>query len=209
MKKLKMEELEEVLKLHKKWLNDEQDGIWANLKGINLRGIDLNGVDLRYANLSEADLRYTNLSGADLSGVDLRYADLSCASLSNANLSGIKYNCLSIGLNLVCPEEGSYIGYKKAKNKDKEEVIIKLLITEDSLRSSATTRKCRCSKAKVLSITSLDKTKSFDKAYSDWDKTFIYKVGEIVVVNDFNTNRWKECEAGIHHFITEREAIEY
>ena len=254
-----MEKLKEVLKLHKKWLNNEQDGIWADLRGINLRGIDLNGVDLRYAdlsdtdlscaNLSEADLRYTNLSGAnlsganlryanlcganlnganlngvdlinanlnyanlsgaDLSGVDLRYANLSCAYLSNANLSGIKYNCLSIGLNLVCPEEGSYIGYKKAKNEDKEEVIIKLLITEDSLRSSATTRKCRCSKAKVLSITSLDKTKSFDKAYSDWDKTFIYKVGEIVGVNDFNTNRWKDCAAGIHHFITEREAIEY
>ena len=172
--------------------------------GANLNGANLNGVDLINANLN-----YTNLSGADLSGVDLRYANLSCAYLSNANLSGIKYNCLSIGLNLVCPEEGSYIGYKKAKNEDKEEVIIKLLITEDSLRSSATTRKCRCSKAKVLSITSLDKTKSFDKAYSDWDKTFIYKVGEIVGVNDFNTNRWKDCAAGIHHFITEREAIEY
>ena len=184
MKKLKIEELEKILELHKKWLNDEQEGIRA---------------DLSYVDLSKADLRYSDLS----------YANLISANLSYADLSSIKYNYLSIGLNLVCPEEGSYIGYKKAKNKDKEEVIIKLLITEDSLRSSATTRKCRCSKAKVLSITSLDETKSFDKAYSDWDKTFIYKVGEIVEVNYFNTNRWKECAAGIHHFITRKEAIEY
>ena len=239
MKKLKIEELEKILELHKKWLNDEQEGIRADLSYVdlskadlrysNLRYANLNYTNLSYANLSEADLSYANLryanlsyanlsevnlSDADLSEAYLRYSDLSYANLSYANLSyadlsSIKYNYLSIGLNLVCPEEGSYIGYKKAKNKDKEEVIIKLLITEDSLRSSATTRKCRCSKAKVLSITSLDKTKTFDKAYSNWDETFIYRVGEIVEVDDFNTNRWKECAAGIHHFITRKEAIEY
>ena len=234
MKKLKIEELEKILELHKKWLNDEQEGIradlsyvdlskadlrYANLRYANLSYANLSKADLRYANLRCANLRYANLSEvnlsyADLSEAYLRYSDLSYANLSYTNLSyadlsSIKYNYLSIGLNLVCPEEGSYIGYKKAKNKDKEEVIIKLLITEDSLRSSATTRMCRCSKAKVLSITSLDKTKTFDKAYSNWDETFIYRVGEIVEVDDFNTNRWKECVAGIHHFITRKEAVEY
>ena len=174
-----MKNLKEVLELHKKWLNDEKGGIRA---------------DLSYANLNDADLR-----GADLSGANLRYADL----------SGIKYNYLSIGINLVCPSEGSYIGYKKAKTKDKEEVIIKLLITEDALRSSAITRKCRCSKAKVLSITSLDEIKSYNEAYSNWDNTFIYKVGEIVEVDNFDTNRWNECSTGIHHFITRKEAVEY
>ena len=214
MKKLKIEELEKILELHKKWLNDEQEGIRADLSYVDLSKADLRYANLRYANLSYANLSEVNLSYTDLSEAYLRYSDLSYANLISANLSyadlsSIKYNYLSIGLNLVCPEEGSYIGYKKAKNKDKEEVIIKLLITEDSLRSSATTRKCRCSKAKVLSITSLDKTKTFDKAYSNWDETFIYRVGEIVEVDDFNTNRWKECAAGIHHFITRKEAIEY
>ena len=224
-----MKNLKEVLELHKKWLNDEKGGIradlsyanlndadlrGANLSYVNLRGADLSGADLRYADLSDADLRGANLSGANLIGADLSDANLSNADLSDANLryadlSGIKYNYLSIGINLVCPSEGSYIGYKKAKTKDKEEVIIKLLITEDALRSSAITRKCRCSKAKVLSITSLDEIKSYNEAYSNWDNRFIYKVGEIVEVDNFDTNRWNECSTGIHHFITRYEAVKY
>ena len=132
--------------------------------------------------------------------------------LRKKTLRDIKYNSLSVGLNPVCPEEGSYIGYKKAKTKKEnkeEKVIVKLLITEDALRSSATTRKCRCSKAKVLSITSLDNRKDYDEAYSNYDNSFIYRIGEIIEVKDFDTNRWKECSTGIHHFITRKEAVEY
>ena len=179
-----MKNLKEILELHEKWLKDEKEGV-------------------------RADLSYTDLSYTDLRGADLSCTNLTRANLNEANLNAIKYNYLSMGLNLVCPEEGSYIGYKKAKTKDKEAVIIKLLITEDALRSSATTRKCRCSKAKVLSITSLDKAKSYKEAYSKQDNTFIYRVGEIVEVKDFDTNRWKECSTGIHHFITRKEAVEY
>nr|DAD75474.1 MAG TPA: hypothetical protein [Siphoviridae sp. ctuvC1] len=40
------EELKVVLELHKKWLNNEDDGARANLWGTDLRGIDLRGVDL-------------------------------------------------------------------------------------------------------------------------------------------------------------------
>ena len=194
-----MEKLKEILNLHKKWLNGEKDGIRANLSNV-----DLSNTDLREADLSFADLREANLSNADLFN-----ANLNGTNLDHADLSGIKYNFSSIGLNLVCPQEGSYIGYKKARTKDREEVIIKLLITEDALRSSATTRKCRCSKAKVLTITSLDETKSYNKAYSSRDSSFVYRVGEIVEVDDFDTNRWNECSTGIHHFITRKEAAEY
>ena len=197
-----MKELKKVLDLHKKWLNDEEGGIRANLRD----------TDLRRTNLSYANLSYVNLNHADLRDTDLRRTNLSYANLNNADLRDIKYNFLSVGLNPVCPEEGSYIGYKKAETKkeDKEEkVIVKLLITEDALRSSATTRKCRCSKAKVLSITSLDGIILYSEAYSNWDNTFIYRVGEIVEVKDFDTNRWDECSTGIHHFITRKEAVEY
>ena len=222
-----MKELKKVLELHKKWLNGEQGGIRADLSNTDLRNVDLRNVDLRgavlsYANLRGADLSYANLRGTDLSyadlrrtnlrDTDLRRTNLSYANLNNADLRDIKYNSLSVGLNPVCPEEGSYIGYKKAKTKkeDKEEkVIVKLLITEDALRSSATTRKCRCSKAKVLSITSLDGIILYSEAYSNWDNTFIYRVGDIVEVKDFDTNRWDECSTGIHHFITRKEAVEY
>ena len=203
--------------------------IYANLSGADLTNTDLRNSNLRYANLSgadltnaylvdvdltnaylvDADLSNAYLVDADLSNANLEGANLRQAILKNTNLNNIKYNYLSIGLNLVCPEKGSYIGYKKAKNKDRENVIVELLITEDSLRSSATTRKCRCSKARVLSITSLDKTKSYNEAYGNYDNSFIYKVGEIVRVDNFNTNRWDECSTGIHHFISRNEAVKY
>ena len=86
-------DLAETLKLHKKWLGGEKEGIRADLCGANLRGADLSGADLREADLSGADLsgadlREADLSGADLSGADLSEADLSGADLSGADLSG-------------------------------------------------------------------------------------------------------------------------
>ena len=86
---------------------------------------------------------------------------------------------------------------------------MKLEIAEDALRSSATSRKCRASKAKVLSITDADGNPAGDQVCSDHDKNFVYKVGEIVEVLDFDTNRWNECSSGIHHFITRAEAVKY
>ena len=103
-----------------------------------------------------------------------------------------------------CPD-GAFIGWKKAQDK-----IIKLQICEDSMRSSATSLKCRCSKAKVLEIQELDGTKStVNKVASDYDKNFIYKIGEVVEEADFDENRWEECSSGIHFFISREMAVKY
>ena len=198
----------------------------ANLSGANLLNADLSGVELSEANLSGADLRGANLSGAnllnaDLSGVDLSRANLSGADLRGANLSGA--NLLNADLSgvdlsgaknipyipMVCPEEGDFIGWKKAEgNKDK--VIVKLHIPSDAKRSSATTRKCRCSKAEVIAIYNLDGTEAGETTcHSDYYNSFIYEVGKIVEVTDFNEDRWKECAKGIHFFISRQEAIDY
>ena len=74
-------DLAETLKLHKKWLGGEKEGIRADLSGA-----DLSGADLREADLSEADLSEADLSGADLCGANLRGADLREANLSGADL---------------------------------------------------------------------------------------------------------------------------
>ena len=187
---------------------------FANLSDANLRGVDLSYANLNYANLSYADLRGVDLSFADLRGADLSFADLSYADLRCANLRGvdlnfadlreIRYNESTSFFALQCPQEGSFIGYKCADNK-----IIKLLITEDAKRSSATSRKCRCSKAKVLSIESIYGKEKFDKVESDYDRNFIYEVGKIVEVKNFDENRWNECSTGIHFFITRQEAVNY
>ena len=171
----------------------------ADLKGADLEGADLTGAILIGANLIRADLRGADLTGADLEGAYLRGADL-----RDAVLIDIKVNEHTSGYHLICPEEGSFIGFKKCDNN----TIVKLLIPEDAKRSSATTRKCRASKAMVLDITN-ENGEQIDSAISIYDSNFIYNVGEMVEVECFNDDRWNECSTGIHFFITRREAEDY
>ena len=172
----------------------------AYLLGAYLRGADLEGADLRGADLEGADLRGADLRGADLEGADLEGADLRGADLEGADLRGAKGSDLAAAMTVV-PAEGTIIGWKKAKNR-----IVKLEIPSDAKRLNATGRKCRASKARVLAI--FDKAgNEVNNAYSNYDPSFEYTVGETVrPTGDFNEDRWEECSAGIHFFITREEA---
>ena len=121
--------------------------------------------------------------------IDLKYADL----------TDIRYNECTSFLALQCPEEGAFVGWKKCKNN----VIVKLLIPEHAKRSSATSRKCRCSEAVVLDVIGAE------YGISQHDSGFHYHKGETVKVENFDESRWVECSLGIHFFITRREAELY
>ena len=178
----------------------------ANLCGADLRGANLSDGNLRNANLCCANLCCANLRGADLCGANLSGADLRDANLCDAkNTNKTAWDAYTAFYPLQCPETGSFIGYKKAADK-----IVMLEICADAKRSSATSRKCRCSKAKVLSITHLDGSDSgLTEVKSNYSKEFVYRVGEVAEVPDFDDNRWNECAAGIHFFITREEAVRY
>ena len=208
------DKLIDILSAHKKWLDDEIGGIRADLRGADLRDADLRDADLRGAylcgaNLCGADLRGADLRGADLRDADLRGAYLCGANLRDADLRGADLRdanlCDANNYWLQCPETGSFIAYKKANG-----YIVELKIPASALRSSATSRKCRCSKAKVLSITNIDGSKChLTEINSNFDLSFIYKVGETVEVPNFDKDRWNECSTGIHFFITRQEAVDY
>lgn len=180
-----------------------------SLQGADLLASVLYGAKLRYADLRGADLREADLYNADLSGADLRSADLSGSNLCEAHLSGaylsnVKADHTTSMFFPQCPD-GEFIGYKKAGGK-----IVKLLIPADAKRSSATTLKCRCSKAKVLEIQEIDGSPSEVKEVrSKFDNDFIYRVGETVCVEDFDDDRWHECSIGIHFFISREAAVSY
>ena len=109
--------VKEILDLHKKWLDNNPDGVradlrgaylsgadlsWANLGGANLSRANLSGADLRWANLGGANLRLADLRGAnlrlaDLRGADLRGADLRWADLRWANLGGADLRWANLG----------------------------------------------------------------------------------------------------------------
>lgn len=172
----------------------------------NLYGADLTLVDLQFADLRNADLRNAGLVKSVLDESFLLGADLGGAHLYGASLYDVKFDETTAFFVMQCPEEGSYIGFKKCRWN----TIVKLLIPEDALRSSATSRKCRASKAKVLSITNGDGSDCGRKSVpSNRDPDFVYTVGKTVEVPDFNTNRWIECASGIHHFLTRAEAVRY
>ena len=190
------------------WANPTDASFFgANLEGANLEGANLQqaifaGANLANATLISANLKDANLANADLSGADLEGADLEGANIYSATLDyaqNIPY------IPLSCPSEGAFIGWKKVEGK----YLVKLQIPEDARRTSATSRKCRCDKALVLDITSLDGNEHYDEVTNNNYNETIYKVGEMVYPDSFDENRWNECSNGIHFFVNKQDAINY
>ena len=177
--------------------NTIKDTLLEALKqGADLRSADLRSANLYGANLYGADLRSANLYGANLYGADLYGADVYGADLYGADLPYVPINC---------PSDGAFVGWKKVQDK-----LIKLLIPEDAKRCSATTYKCRCDKAQVLAITSLDEKVSYDSVVNvAYTPNIEYNNGEMVYPDKFDDNRWNECSNGIHFFINKQDAINY
>ena len=185
----------------------------ANLHGADLGGADLGGADLGGANLYGANLRGANLYGADLGGANLYGANLRGANLCGADLGGADLGGANLRgaknipfIPLACPERGEFVGFKKIG-----EYIVELLIPTNAKRCSATTRKCRASYAKVVSLTTLsgEPVKTNSVTNTGYSPNIVYKVGELVYPDAFDDDRWNECSHGIHFFINRQEAVEY
>lgn len=186
----------------------------ANLNSADLRNTNLENASIHHANLYNANLCSANLGSADLSYTTLCGADLRNAFLKNANLIHADlFDAKNIPyIPLACPSEGSFIAWKKVSNYKEDykgEFLVKLLIPEDAKRISATTSKCRCDKARVLEITSINNGSTVNEITNANYSQCIYKVGEFVYSDSFDENRWIECTNGIHFFIDKQEAINH
>ena len=140
--------------------------------------------------------------GANLRGAYLRDANLGGAYLRGANLRGAKEIPY---IPFACPSDGAFIGWKKVHGK-----LVKLHIPDDARRCSATTQKCRCDKAIVLAITDTDGSNPIEEIENTAQEHHVtYKVGELVLPDSFDEDRWNECSHGIHFFINKQDAINY
>lgn len=118
---------------------------------------------------------------------------------------------------MTCPDEGEFIGYKKAwavDNGCKSAVLITLRIPADAHRSSGFGRKCRCDKATVEKMEWVFPERhvhsKVTSARSGYDEHFVYTEGEQVEPrNGFCTDRWYACSSGIHFFMNKQEALDY
>jgi hypothetical protein len=155
----------------------------------------------------------------------MNYCSGRFSTITNSNLIGSFITnstiqvekCENINVPQIVPEVGAFIGWKKACHEDIGSVIIKLQIPASAKRLSFG-RKCRCNKAKVLKIYGFKYHEGLigirknmlcvDSAVSIYDKDFVYKVGEMVEVPDFD-EECNECSRGIHFFLSEKEANLY
>ena len=137
-------------------------------------------------------------NGVSLMSANLMGANLVRADLEGANLRGAKNADCVFAVTSICPE-GDIIGYKNTNQG-----VVKLRIPEHAARSNATGRKCRASEAIVL------ETPNHEPATSRHDSSFVYREGETVrPAQPFDPDRWNECGAGIHFFLTRIEAERY
>ena len=218
------------------WPEEYKDLSNLDLREICFQNIDLSGVNFSHSNLSCATFIRCKLDSVDLSHTDLSFCSVKGTILTNIDLteanifrshfdipdSTFTSNFTSnIKYHTVCPETGSFIGYKIARLCSakhpffdlKNSCLVKLEIPEDAKRLSSYfgyRKKCRCDKAKVLEITSVsDPTVHYDIAYSEYSPNFEYKVGEMVSEDDFDDNKEIECSFGIHFFMTKEDALDY
>ena len=176
---------------------------WVSFSGANFNGANFScskfhdssfrGADFSDAHFYGADFHSSNFRGADFYDSSFRGADFSDADFNGADFYGT-------ALCMQCPSEGSFIGWKKVNG-----ALIKLQITPNAKRSSATTHKCRCSEALVLEIDGGAMQQITRNSYAP----ITYKVGELVHPDSFDDDRWNECSHGIHFFISRHNAEEY
>ncbi|QNN71966.1 pentapeptide repeat-containing protein [Vagococcus carniphilus] len=176
----------------------------------NLSFSDFSNSILHSCDFSNCDLTHSNFSGATLSNCFFSRANVDQANFRHAILDTCKLDNLknvqsALFLKMSCPEAGPFLAYKQCHNFR----IVQLLIPKDAKRSSATNNTCRCSKAKVLTIKSIDLKTSYKEAVSLVDENFIYRVGEMAIADDYNEDRWVDSTHGIHFYMTWEEAIGY
>lgn len=80
------EELDEVIRKHKLWLNGEEGGERANLIDKDLRGLDMDGADMRDARMEHVDMRYASMRNADMRNAHMRDANMEYIYMRSANM---------------------------------------------------------------------------------------------------------------------------
>lgn len=178
--------------------------LFSNIRAESIMFVRCTFVNCVFAN---ADMPFTKFRECEFKEIDVYSSNFFDTEFHLCDFkTPLRYGPDSIGLRLACPEQGSFTAYKKVYS-----VIVELRVPANAKRSSATSNKCRCSKAKVISFTTLD-GKPIDVTritnYTARQQT-IYEIGKVVKPDSFDPCRWNECSNGIHFFINRQDAVTY
>ena len=219
-------------------------------------GAIFKGSTLRYSRIYKSDIRFLTITDCNDDAslpekmVKSDFSDNEMVDTSINPDCELTAKQLGISINRACPSEGSFIGWKKIVVSEFRpptpyrpstlnsvfsytipvHYLIKLEIPEDAKRSSSTSNKCRCDKAKVLEIyvetkkgkyvlskehkvTNI-KTLGLGNSIAGGNGPYVknrtvYEIGEYVYPDSFDENPLNECSNGIHFFVSKEEAINY
>ena len=168
----------------------------SNLENAVFAGADLDNAVFSDTSLKNADFMYArrtfwcDFTNADMTGVRLEDVDI-----DPGNLKGAK----GYRIPLYCPEEGSFIAWKKCRDGK----VLKLMIPEDAKRKGESICSCRASKVVVLDIFDKD-GKSVDQAFSLYDSSFEYVKGATVFPKVMDYHNLGDVE-GIYFVLSRSE----
>lgn len=89
-KQITQENINEMVELHRKWLNKDADGRRFDLNGYDLRDICFRNVILTDAKLTDCFFYSGDLDGVCLGGAELQDSDFSSANMKTARLQSAK-----------------------------------------------------------------------------------------------------------------------
>lgn len=161
----------------------------------------MRGVKLTNAEASDASFRELDLTGADLSGSSFYYA-----AFDYSRLDGVKTDERTKWFSDAVPKEGAFICWKMGANGR----VIQLLVPAEARRACATSEAGRAEYAKVLSVTSVDRSTDYTWDTAMVDHDFMYEVGKYVYTdNGFDEYPWIEDAPGLHFFMDRDMAIAF
>ncbi len=169
----------------------------SDLEETCFAGADFDDATFVNTKLCNADFDYakrtywTDFSGSDMTGLSTADVDF-----DPNNLNEVK----GLYMHLFCPEEGSFIAWKKCR----EGKVVKLLIPEHAERKGNTVHNCRASEAVVLEIYDKDGN-SVEEAVSRFSKEFKYVKGETVIAEELDHRQYGDV-SGIYFVLSRADA---
>ena len=80
------QELNEILRKHKLWLDGKEGGERANMQSAHMRSANMQSANMQSAHMRSADMQCANMQRADMQCADMRYADMQCADMRYADM---------------------------------------------------------------------------------------------------------------------------
>lgn len=189
----------------------------STFQGCNLTKTDFSGSKLDHVafyenqmqgmNLTDCLARGASFRGQDMTGINLSGANIYATVLEDAtNQDKVITSKKTKWYKMSCPEEGPFIAWKCCTDLR----VVMMLVPADAKRCMGTMETGRVSRVKVLSIKSIDESKSYDWAQSTVDPDFYYETGKWVEpANGFQEDRWKDSSQGIHFFMDRNQCVDY